>query len=361
MTKAMGITDVLARRAPLGSQATSIEQSRAIAEVQAMVVVAMRNPRDEPRAIGKVKEVCRQASLAKTAFFKYSRGDGTVTGVSIKLATELARCWGNINYGVAELARNDAAGESEMLAFAWDVETNVRNSTTFIVPHKRDKKGGPVDLVDMRDIYENNANNAARRLREMILRALPSWLVEDAKGYCYHTLETGEGEVPLAKRIMLCIDRFQAIGISRERVEAKMGTKADVFTPVDLANLAISLESLKRKEIDADEEFPGVKSAALTAVLAGNTTGAKLNAPTPTPEPTNTSSEPKSDLPPLGEEEAEALFRAAVQGLAKINDLEELEGADASVKSVLASFEGKRMAWAGYKLTREKQIRAAKK
>jgi hypothetical protein len=58
-------------------------------------------------------------------------------------------------------------------------------------------------LVDMRDIYENNANNGARRLREAIFAILPAWFKEEAKELCSKTLEGG-GDKPLAQRIADC-------------------------------------------------------------------------------------------------------------------------------------------------------------
>lgn len=251
----------------VASQGTTIEQARAIAEVQAMVVVAQRLPRNVPAAISQVRESCKVFSLASVAFFEYSRGTASVSGPSIRLATELARCWGNINYGVVELSRDDARGVSEMLAFAWDVQTNVRNSTTFIVPHRRDKKGGAVDLVDMRDIYENNANQAARRLREMILRALPSWLVEDAKALCQGTLEKGEGDMPLDKRIARAIETMANAGISVDRLAAKHGPSTG-WTPVTLAQITVSLGSINRGEIQASEAYPTVAASIATQALA---------------------------------------------------------------------------------------------
>src|SRR5262249_16348529 len=100
------------------SQATHVEQSRAVAEVQAMVVVAQKAPRDEARALSAVQETCRQLSVAERAFFKFPRGGSTVSGESVHLARELARCWGNVVYGVKELSRDDNAAHSEMLAYA---------------------------------------------------------------------------------------------------------------------------------------------------------------------------------------------------------------------------------------------------
>ena len=242
-------------RGEVASQAAGVEHSRAVAEVQAAVTVAQRCPRDEARAIEKAKTSCRQWEVASAAFFKLPRGNDSVTGETIHLAVELARCWGNIDYGIMELARDDNAHESEMLAFAWDLETNTKARMTFIVPHKRDKRGGPVLLTDMRDIYENNANNGARRLRECIFRVLPPYLKEVAKATCYGTLEKGRGDKPLEVRAAEAVEAFKGIGISRDRLETKAGPVRN-WTAADIANLEVSFMSIKRNEVSADEEFP---------------------------------------------------------------------------------------------------------
>lgn len=265
------------------SEATQIEQQRAIAEVQAMVIVARQSPRSEADAINRILESCNQIGLAQRAFFKFPRAGSTVSGSSIHLAVELARCWGNIVYGVKEMARHDIKGESEMIAYAWDLQTNARAETSFIVPHKRDKKGGPEWLSDMRDIYENNANNAARRLREMIFRVIPSYIRAQAEDACRATLERGDSEKPMAQRIADALFALEKLGISRARVEAKIGMSADRMTPVDLAALAISARSVKNGEVDADEEFPHDVGADMTQELRAQAPVAPAPAPAPAP------------------------------------------------------------------------------
>lgn len=244
-----------AQRVQGSSQATNIEQSRAIAEVRAMVMVAQQSPRDETRAMQQAISSCSQMAVAERAFFSFSRGGGSVNGSSIQLATELARCWGNIDYGIMELARDDTAGHTEMLAFALDLETNTKSRQTFIVPHTRDTRQGKKPLTDNRDIYENNANNGARRLRECIFRVLPPYLKVAAESKCREVLEKGEGDKPLPQRIATAIELFSRIGISVDRIEAKHGPSAR-WTPVELANLQITYQSIRQAETTADEAFP---------------------------------------------------------------------------------------------------------
>lgn len=240
-------------------QATAIEQSRAVAEVQAAIVVAQQCPRDIQQALATMRDSCKQTRLAERAFYRYARAGSTISGASVHLARELARCWGNVQYGIAELRRDDAAGISEMQAYAWDVQTNTRSAQIFIVPHKRDKKidgkPGTVPLVDMRDVYENNANNGARRLRAAIFSILPPWFVEEAEELCNRTLTDGGGK-PLPQRIADAVKAFDGLGISADRIEQKLGKQSARWTDFDVAQLQVVFRSLQRGEVTADEEFP---------------------------------------------------------------------------------------------------------
>ncbi|MFD4559007.1 hypothetical protein ACFWP5_32590 [Streptomyces sp. NPDC058469] len=239
-------------------QGTAVEQSRAVAEVQAAVVVARQFPRNEALAVQKMRTGFAQHTLAVRSFFRFSRGKSNVSGETIQFAKELARCWTNIHYGVHELRRDDANGESEMQAWAWDLETNERASTTFIVPHSRwTKTDGSTRLEDPRDVYENNSNNGARRLREMIFSVLPDWFREQAKTIATNTLENGQGDKPLAQRVADCIVHFEGLGVTVEQLEEnRSGRKSEKWTNLDLGQLSIISESIRRGEITIDEEFP---------------------------------------------------------------------------------------------------------
>lgn len=267
------------------SQATAIEQSRAAAEVYASVLVAHERPRDAARAIEWMKQACGQPALAERAFFRYSRGGQSITGATVQLARELARCWGNINYGVSELRRDDRAGESEMLAFAWDIETNARSSHTFIVKHLRDTKQGTKQLTDQRDIYEINANNAARRVREAIFAVLPVWFVEQAKDLCTATIKHGGG-VPLPQRIAGALEKFASIRVTRQQLESKLDVPSTEWTEHDVAQLGVIFQSIQRGETTKDDEFPVATGPTTEEITArAKAGGRKAAKPDPAPEP----------------------------------------------------------------------------
>jgi hypothetical protein len=207
-----------------------------------------------------MRESCRQPALAERAFYRFPRGGQTVSGPSIVLARELARIWGNLSYGIAELRRDDDYGQSEMIAFAWDVQTNAKASSAFIAPHRRDTKDGPKALVDMRDIYESNANLGARRVREMVFSILPAWFTEEAKAVCSATLEDGGGK-PLAQRVIDAIDVFAAMGVTEAQLAQKLGSESARWTAPDVAQLGVIYTSLKNGEISKEDEFPPAQSA----------------------------------------------------------------------------------------------------
>ncbi|MFX4223580.1 MAG: hypothetical protein ACMVO3_22910 [Thalassobaculum sp.] len=278
----------------IASQATQIEQSRAIAQVQGALVVAQQRPRDTILALSRMQEACDNYRLAERAFFRFKRGGQQVSGESIHLAVELARCWGNIDYGISELRRDDVAHESEMMAYAWDLETNARSQMTFIVPHKRDTQGGAKMLTDMRDIYENNANMGARRVRECIFRVLPRSYVDEAAEICANRLEKGAEGLALPERREKMLEAFHSIGVSREQIERKTGQSAGNLGAFMLGQLAVVFSSIKRGEVAVADEFPTVDGGS-----AGQTTAAALaQAPQQPKAPAEQSVEPSAAAQP---------------------------------------------------------------
>lgn len=246
-------------------QATAVEQSRAVAEVAGAIMVARQVPRRVDAARAAMQQSCRIPRLAEKAFYSYPRGKETVTGATVHLARELARCWQNIQYGVAELRRDDENGLSEMTAFAWDVEANTRASTTFIVPHARDytdRDGKPQrkQLVALRDVYESNANNAARRVREQIFAVLPPWFTDEAQEICRLTLAGDKKD--LTERREAAVKAFAQIGVQRDQLEQKLGRPVDRWSIYDLPQLMITHRSLVAGELTIEEAFPAIRVTA---------------------------------------------------------------------------------------------------
>lgn len=258
---------VMAHMDKINQGTIAIEASRAIAEAQGKLVIAKRFPRDEVQSYAKAMESCQRPTMAAKAFYSFPRGGQTVEGPTIRFAEELARCWGNIDYGIKELSQDD--GKSEMQAYAWDLETNAQSVQNFTNPHQREQGKKMVTLTSQRDIYENNANMATRRLRSRILAILPAWFVEDAIAECKKTL-AGQNDTPLIDRVKKMVVQFAKLGVTQEMIEKRLKRKVDTMTSDDFVEYVGIYNAIKGGESKIADWFDAQKEANdLTEALKG--------------------------------------------------------------------------------------------
>lgn len=226
---------------PFGAAATqapanalvAAEQQRAEAEIQSAMVVAKKFPRDPVRATDRILQACTRPALAEGALYAYPRGSELVTGPSIRLAEAMAQAWGNMTFGIRELSQ--ARGESTVEAFAWDLETNTRQTKVFQVPHIRHTRRGQMKLEDPRDIYELVANQGARRLRACILGILPGDLVEAAVKQCELTQAHAGGATE--DQVKGLIEAFGKIGVTQEQLARFLGHRLDSVIGAEVIRL----------------------------------------------------------------------------------------------------------------------------
>ena len=259
--------NMMANFGDINQGTVAIEASRAIAEAQGKLVIAKRFPRDEVQAYNRVAQACQRKGIAEKAFYSYNRGGGTVSGPTIRFAEELARCWGNIDYGIKELSQDE--GKSEMQAYAWDLETNAQSVQNFTNPHIREVGGKAKVLTSQRDIYEINANMGARRLRSRILAIIPTDLVDMAIAECKKTL-AGNNDEPLIDRVKKMVVAFGKIGVTQEQIEKRLGRKVDTMTVDDFTDYIGIYNAIKQGESKIADWFEAEKVASeLTDALKG--------------------------------------------------------------------------------------------
>jgi hypothetical protein len=257
------------------------EMARGVAEVLAQVQVAQAIPRQIDRTIDRIRISCARYKFAEKAHYSYKRGGKTITGPSVKLIREIAAAFGNFQYGLVEVDRDEQRGFSMMMAYAWDVETNTRNSSTFMVRAVHDLKpeeeGGErrkVALFDERDIYENNTNMGARRVREAIKATVPAWLVDEASELCMATMERGpldaDGKAtPLPIRMTNAVEKFASeFGVRKAQLEKFLEADFDEWRARDLARLMIVFQSLNIGDLRVRDVFPAQVSDADLAAQA---------------------------------------------------------------------------------------------
>lgn len=211
-----------------------IATTRSAQEVQAAMVVARRFPRDEDLAYTKIMKACDRVIFAETSQYAYPRGTETVTGPSIRMAEALAKNWGNIDFGIVELDQSD--GESQVMAYCWDLETNVRQTKIFAVRHERHTRSGVKQLTDPRDIYETVANNGSRRLRACILGIIPGDLVDAAIQRCNRTMK-GDSDTPIGDRIRSMTEAFSRVGVDKDMLVNRLGHKLETSSETEMASM----------------------------------------------------------------------------------------------------------------------------
>ena len=232
------------------SAGASAEQTREMAEVQGAMLIARANPRNEEESYQKILNACKRKSLAETALYEYKRGGNTISGASVRLAETCARLWGNVTYGFRELAREGK--QSEVLAFAWDLETNTRVARQFTVRHRRDKQSGPEDLTQERDIYEMMASFAQRRVRACLLELIPGDIVEEAVEQCQKTIKSNAAKGDQAEKITKA---FEPYGVTREMLNEFLGYDIGNVTADDVTKLKGIYQALQDGEGVAEEYF----------------------------------------------------------------------------------------------------------
>lgn len=264
---ALPSSGLMANMENINQGTVAIEASRAIAEAQGKLVIAKRFPRDEVAAYAKAMQACQRPTMAAKAFYSFPRGGQTVEGPTIRFAEELARCWGNIDYGIKELSQDE--GKSEMQAYAWDLETNAQSVQNFTNPHQREQGKKMVTLTSQRDIYENNANMATRRLRSRILAILPSWFVEDAIAECKKTL-AGKNDTPLIDRVKNMVVQFAKLGVTQNQIERRLKKKIDTMNADDFTAFIGIYNAIKQGESKIADWFEAEPVASdLTNELNG--------------------------------------------------------------------------------------------
>lgn len=250
------------------------DQQRAVAEVQAAMMIARMNPRDPIAAVDRILNACTRPTLANAAVYNYSRGGSDISGPSIRLAEAMAQSWGNMQFGIREL--DQSGGSSTVQAFAWDVETNTRREVTFQVPHVRHTRAGTKNLDDPRDVYEIVANQGSRRLRACILAVIPGDVTEAAVAQCETTMHASADISP--EGVAKLLQAFSAYGVTKAHIEKRIQRRVDAIQPAQVVSLRKIYASLKDGMSAAADWFDAAEEQGDTQQSADRTAALKEKA-----------------------------------------------------------------------------------
>lgn len=256
------MTSVTNPNKDIQTAAAKTQESRAMAEIQASILMAKQAPRNESQSFIDIIEACKRPMLAESAQYSYPRGGQMVKGPSIRLAECLARSWGNIRVGITITTQSDE--KTEARAYAFDMQTNYMVDQDFVVPHKRTTKKGVTRLTDERDIRELVQNIGSRYLRGCILRVIPGDIVESALEQVEKTLLSSE--VPLQEQIKKMVMAFNELGVNVEHLEKRLGHNLDATIVQEIITLKSIYRSIKDGMADRSQFFDIANATAENAL-----------------------------------------------------------------------------------------------
>lgn len=230
-----------------------VEESRAVAESQAGFVIAKRFPRDREAAKLAIKRECESVRLAEEAEYSYKKGNKNVQGPTIRLLEVVAQNWGNVVCGIRELEVRDE--DTLMQAFAYDLETNMRDERMFTVPNFiKLRDGSRKYLDDPRELYELRANMGSRRKRACLEAVIPRHIIEEAVEICRETERT-KGTPVTEENIAKLIEAFAEIGVTEDMLERRQQKKMKALTGPELRALRRIYKGIDEGMTTADKEF----------------------------------------------------------------------------------------------------------
>lgn len=230
---------------------TSALMAAAKAAVEARFTMALMRPRNVDDARVRLLRACARPAFAASASWRKPQGGKTIEGPSIRLAEEAARCYGNIHYASTTIVDDQTKRITRVEATDLEVNLTVGTEiTTSKIVERRDPKdrlvlgertnsaGERVFLLEATEdeLLNKISAQTSKALRVMLLRLVPSDLVDEARGACARLLAEGVRRDPGAAKKAL-VDSFAAIGIMPRALEAYIGHDLSALQPAELEDL----------------------------------------------------------------------------------------------------------------------------
>ncbi len=303
----------------------SPQEQRAIAMIKVKAQLALMRPRNEAECLNEIKILCQRRELAEQSMYEYPRAGTKITGPSIRLAEALAGKWEHIYYGWFPVNVDDDRTDIE--AFAWDLQKNVSNVRGCSIFNRRKTKAGFQELTDPRDVYENMASQAQRRLRACILEIIPGDVVDKAVKWCEETLKKSGSGKPLKDRIAEMYSKFTELGVTREMLEKNMGHPIEACSELDLISMGKIYNSLKDNYGKREDYFDLKAGSEAPQTMTPQETPQAKTAQTPPPPVQPVETETDEDAADV-EDEPKRRGRKPKSGDTEIRKDGDTEGGD---------------------------------
>ena len=244
-----------------------IEMQRASAQVFGALQMAWSNPRSEEKCVERIEKLCSNVHFAGDALYKVPVGGGaSAEGLKVQTIKELTRIWGNMDAGFID--HGSYGSETQMEAYAFDLESNYRFTERFTVSHKYKTGDALVEQKDPARIAVMCKARASKEVRNCLQSVLPDWLVDHVKKLCKQTIIQAVGsDLVGAWRgwVKIFQDEYK-VGeatllrfVDKPCVEERGVVKIQAG---DIMDLRVLYSTLKEEPDSLDVVFPRVNAAA---------------------------------------------------------------------------------------------------
>jgi hypothetical protein len=251
-------------------QNISMVQEYAKARIQSAYMVALQRPRQIEVIRQEVLRECSRPSFctpdetkngSSLAIYRVPRGsvkqsDGTwvnnnIEGPTIRFAEMLLRSWRYLSIEVNPMGEDDKQRmlqvictdyqscnfTSEIVAVPKTVERKKPKAGDEVVSQRTNTYGDPVYTVKATDDELAMRTNAliSKARRNLILQAVPGWLIEEGVDMVRTTARTKDAQDPDAARRKL-FDAYRTVGVSVEQIVDYLG-HTNALSPAELEDL----------------------------------------------------------------------------------------------------------------------------
>lgn len=262
-----------------GELSNAAQRSGAMAEIQAAVLMAMRYPRNEDDAHGRLMKSCTRPSFQEAARYKYPRGDTQISGPSVHLARESARCWRNIRYGFIVIYEDEQ--RVQLRGYAWDLETGLKVEQDAAFRKLIYRKRGGWIKPDERELRELINKHGAIAERNCILKVLPPWLTEDAENSCVENQRKKINDnLDQSKRdILAAFAPFNVLGSMIEEYLGHVLTEVTAEEIADLRGMYSAIRDGHTRWSEFVDQKRDAEAAATGAAPADGSSAGKATGP----------------------------------------------------------------------------------
>lgn len=260
----------------MSSSALAVRAGHSIVRVQTQHITAMRV--EVPRDLARVKSnTLFEAELMGEDFYyawtvadkRSKTGESLISGTSVEGAMMMWNNWSNCTYEI------DVVDETPthwlLRAVALDLEKGV--GTPRLFRQRKSQRVGKMDVDRAEDIAFQIGQSKA--IRNALVRALPAWLVNEAKSTAENASVNKYRDVP--KSIWDLTGVAEGYGVTAAELMAKAGKEFQItkhrsgkgfdvlpgaWLPVDIAKMYAIFRAIKTNDTTVEIEFRGAKPPA---------------------------------------------------------------------------------------------------